>query len=189
MSEQFPTHETRNGYAEQLAELEHQTAGEEVRELTEHASPERSSTEQLGEVRAEVAAVAETIPAPQVATEAQPVSAQTLPLSKDLRSLTAARALSSIRHNLSLPDKALSTVIHQPVVRVISNAGAKTVARPAALFTGGLLAFVGSSVYLYMASHIGLTYNYAVAGLLFAAGFILGIIVEGFLAVARRAKR
>lgn len=188
MSEQFPTHESKDGYAEQLAELERQTAGEEVREISEHASPERSAVEQIGEARAEVAAVAETAPVPVVAAETQP-AAQTLPVSKDLRTLTTARALSSIRHNLSAPDKALSKLIHQPVVRAVSAGGAKTVARPSALFTGGLLAFIGSSVYLFMASNIGLTYNYVVAGLLFVAGFVLGIVFEGLLAVAKRARR
>lgn len=191
MSEEFPTHEPRSGYAEQLERLEHQTAGEEVRELSEHASAEQSpavQAEQLSEARSEVAAV-ESSPAAVNLSEQQPTATTPSFISKDLRALTAARTLATIRNRLPVADKALSTVIHQPVIRAVSNASAKTVARPSALFTGGLLAFVGTSLYLYLASHIGFTYNYVVAGLLFATGFVLGIVVEGIFTLLSRAKR
>jgi hypothetical protein len=191
MSEEFPTHESKTGYAEQLAELERQTAGEEVREISEHASAEQSpveQAEQLNTARKEVAAV-ETAPAKQNLTEQQPAAQTPSFISKELRALTAARSLSTIRNRLPFADKALSKVIHQPAIRVVSNAGAKTVARPSGLFTGGLLALVGSSLYLYLASHIGFAYNYVVAGILFVAGFILGIAVEGLIALASRVKR
>jgi hypothetical protein len=191
MSEEFPTHESKSGYAEQLAELERRTAGEEVREISEHSSAEQSPAEQLEQLstaRTEVAAI-ETAPAPVSLSEQQPATQAPSFISKDLRTLTAARALSTVRNRLPLADKTLSKVIHQPVVRSVSNAGARTVARPSGLFTGGLLALVGSSLYLYLANHIGFTYNYVVAGVLFAAGFVLGIVVEGLLALASRVKR
>ena len=191
MSEQFPTHETRSGYAEQLERLERQTAGEEVPELAEHASAEVSpaaQAEQLNLARTEVAAI-ESTPLSTALTEQTPEDPKPNFISKELRSLTAARTLATIRNRLPLADKTLSNVIHQPVVRAASTAGAKTIARPSGLFSGGLLAFIGSSLYLYLASHIGFTYNYVVAGLLFVAGFIVGIAIEALLAVVTRAKR
>lgn len=190
MSEEFPTHEVKSGYAEQLERLERQTAGEEVRELTEHASAEvtpAAQAEQLDAARSEVAAI-ETTPALSSTTETQPPATQHL-ISKELRSLTAARGLQSVRNRLPLADKTLSKVIHQPVVRALSDASAQTVARPSGLFTGGLLAFIGSSLYLYLASHIGFTYNFVVAGLLFVVGFVLGLVLEGVFSLIVRAKR
>jgi hypothetical protein len=190
MSEEFPTHESRSGYAEQLERLEHQTAGEAVRELTEHASAEVAPTtqaEQLSEARSEVAAV-ESTPVPTTLTEQQPKTATPNFVSKELQALTANRTLTTIRNRLPVADKALSNVIHQPVIRAVSNAGAKTVARPPALLGGGFVAFVGSSLYLYLASHIGFTYNYVVAGLLFAVGFVLGIAGEALFALISHAK-
>ncbi|MEO6513166.1 MAG: hypothetical protein ABIR37_00610 [Candidatus Saccharimonadales bacterium] len=189
MSEQQPIQDS--GYAEKLTQLEHQTAGETIPEIAEHASAEQSpaaQAEQLSEVRSEVAAIPEIAPATNL-TEPQPAASRPQLISKELRTLTSARSLTSIRNRLPLADKALSAVVHQPVVRVMSDVTAKTVARPAALFTGGLLAFVGSSLYLYLASHIGFTYNYVVAGLFFAAGFVLGIVIEGIFTLISRAKR
>jgi hypothetical protein len=193
MSEQFPTHEPKAGYAEQLAELERQTAGEEVREISEHASgaelsPDKQA-EQLSEVRTEVATIAETAPSPVNVVEQPSTAPAPSFISNELRSVTAARALVSIRSRLPATDKALSKLVHQPVVRTLSNAGSRSVARPSALLTGGFLAFVGTSLYLYLASHIGFTYNYAVASLLFVGGFIIGFAAEALVALISRAKR
>lgn len=190
MSEQLPSQES--GYAKQLEQLEHQTAGEQVRELSEHASAEQApaaQAEQLSEVRSEVAAVAETTPEPTTLTEQAPSTTTPTFISKELRTLTAARSLATVRNRLPAADRAMSKVIHQPVIRAVSNAGAKTVARPSALFTGGLVAFLGSSLYLFLASHIGFTYNYVIAGVLFAGGFVLGILIEGIVSLASRARR
>jgi len=43
------------------------------------------------------------------------------------------------------------------------------------LLGGGILALLGTSSYLYLAKHIGFTYNYSVFLILFFGGFILGL--------------
>ena len=84
----------------------------------------------------------------------------------------------------------MSRVIHQPVVRVTSEAIGKTVSRPSGLLGGGLVALMGTSIYLYLANHLGFKYNYGVFLCLFVVGFGLGLVLElaVYLATASRRK-
>jgi hypothetical protein len=83
-----------------------------------------------------------------------------------------------IQRQLPAPKRALSRVIHQPVVRAISDASSSTISRPSGLLGGGLVAFLGTTSYLYLAKHLGFTYNYLVFLLLFVGGFAIGLILE-----------
>jgi hypothetical protein len=99
-------------------------------------------------------------------------------VNRELKAITLKRELKQIRHKLSSPEKSLSKVIHQPTVRAISEATAKSIERPSGLLGGGIMAFVGSLGYLYLAKHIGFTYNYAVFFVFLIGGFAIGIILE-----------
>ena len=101
-----------------------------------------------------------------------------LPINRELKHITLQRELSQLQRKLPLPQRLLSRTIHQPIVRTVSEAGAKSLTRPSGLLGGGLIAFLGSSSYLYLAKHIGFTYNYVVLWLLFVAGFIFGLVIE-----------
>ncbi len=94
------------------------------------------------------------------------------------RKFTLSHELKQIQRKLKTTDRSLSKVIHQPVVRAISETSGKTVARPSGLLGGGLVAFLGTSVYLFMARHIGLDYNYSVFLVLFFGGFAIGLGLE-----------
>jgi hypothetical protein len=72
----------------------------------------------------------------------------------------------------------LSKVIHQPVVRAVSEVAAKTISRPSGLLGGGIVAFLGSAGYLYFTKYIGLPYNYFIFTLLFLGGFVVGLSLE-----------
>jgi hypothetical protein len=82
-------------------------------------------------------------------------------------------------------ERGLSKLIHQPAVRAVSEVGAKTVSRPSGLLGGGLLAFLGSSTYLFMTKYIGFRYNYLVFLLLFVGGFVLGLVLELLVRLVR----
>ena len=105
-------------------------------------------------------------------------SGQTFGVHKALKKDSYKRTLTKIQSHLSAPQRVMSKVIHQPVVDAVSNATAKTVARPSGFLGGSIIAFLGSSVFLYMAKHYGYTYNYAVLFMLFVGGFALGLILE-----------
>lgn len=109
---------------------------------------------------------------------------------KSLRSITLRRELMLIRRQLSLPARTLSKIIHQPAIRAVSEGAGKTVSRPSGLLGGGLVALFGTSGYLYLAHHMGFSYNYGVFILLFVGGFLFGLLLEWlvYLSLGRRRK-
>lgn len=107
---------------------------------------------------------------------AEPV--QSTFVNADLKKVTLQREIQAIRRKLPVTQRALSRVVHQPVVRALSEVAGQTASRPSGLLGGGLVAFLGSAVYLYMTKHIGFTYNYFVFLLLFLGGFAVGLALE-----------
>jgi hypothetical protein len=110
-------------------------------------------------------------------------------IDSSLKNITLSRALHSIRRKENVADRTLSKVIHKPAVRIASEAAGASISRPSGMLGGGLLAFAGSSAYLYMARHYGFTYNFGVVVLLFAAGFALGLALELLVHAATASRR
>lgn len=110
-------------------------------------------------------------------------------INRELKSITLRRELQQIRRRLPAPQRALSRVIHQPAIRIVSEATGKTISRPSGLLGGGLVAFLGSTSYLYLATHLGFTYNYFVFSLLFIGGFIVGLGLELLVWLATASRR
>jgi len=119
---------------------------------------------------------------------AEPVPARQQ-ISRDLRQVSLQRELLQIRRRLPAPQRVLSRLVHQPVIRIVSQAAGSTVSRPSGLLGGSLVAFIGTSVYLYQARHVGYRYNYLVFLLLLAGGFVLGVALEGLVYLATRSRR
>lgn len=110
-------------------------------------------------------------------------------VSPELRKATLDRQLSSIRRSLGVPGRTLSKVIHAPAVRAVSEPAAKTVGRPSGVLGGGLVAFLGTSGYLYLAKSSGMRYSYFVFIALLIGGFALGLILELLIHTAARSRR
>ena len=89
---------------------------------------------------------------------------------------------------MGAPSKALSKVIHQPVIERVSEVAGATVARPSGILGGGLFAVLGSAILLYVTKHYGYHYNYLIFGMLFVGGFAAGMIVELVLRTVIRKK-
>jgi hypothetical protein len=87
--------------------------------------------------------------------EAKPEPADQVAVNKDLKELAYSRILTRTRKNLPLADRWLSKLTHQPVVDKISTMGEKTIARPAGVLSGSVVAFIGSSILLYSSKHYG----------------------------------
>ena len=138
----------------------HQLVAEARQDIAETAGSSRSVLEHLEAAEAEAPA-------------STPAS-----ISRELKRTTLNRELKAIRRKLPARERALSRVVHQPVVRAVSETASKTVSRPSGLLGGGLVAFIGSSGYLYLAKHLGFSYNYFVFLVLFAGGFVVGLILE-----------
>lgn len=166
-------------------------------EIAAHSDHEPSEAELAGE-RSHMQAESRTIAASE-APRTNPLetfhaqqSAQEAPtptlITPDLKKATKTRQLKQIQRQLKPTDKVLSKVIHQPVIRTISEGASRTVSRPSGLLGGGLVAFVGTSAYLYFTKHIGLRYNYLIFAMLFIGGFAIGLILE-FLVWSFSARR
>jgi hypothetical protein len=175
MSEQLPSSENRPGasHYEHLPERETKLAKLELRAAVEENKQQR----QLEAARETLSQTAETQTAPAELTQA-PVVPKPTHISKELRSLTVSRTLTSIQNRLPAPDRLASRFVHQPVVKHLSEASAKTVGRPLPLLSGGLFAFLGTTTYLLFARYVGIEYNHTIWLLLFAAGFICGLCLD-----------
>lgn len=114
---------------------------------------------------------------------------QSLHVNRELKNITLNRELTSIRRQLSTPQRALSKVIHQPVIRAVSEPLGKTVSRPSGLLGGGLMAFIGTTAYLVLARHSGMRYQYSVFLVMFFGGFIVGLVLELAVYAATSSRR
>ena len=86
--------------------------------------------------------------------------------------------LTIVRSHLNKTSKTYSSFVHKPVINSLSEVSAKTIVRPSAILCGGLFTLIGSGYYLYLEKQTGYKYNFFVAIILFAGGFIIGLLLE-----------
>ncbi|MDQ3123731.1 MAG: hypothetical protein M3Q14_03565 [bacterium] len=109
-------------------------------------------------------------------------------INRELKSMAYQRTMKRVRRHLPLPARAFSKVIHQPAVEATSEAIGKTVARPSGVLAGGISAFIGSSIFLWISRHYGYEYNFLLFALLFAGGFFVGLLIEAVIRTLRRSQ-
>jgi hypothetical protein len=161
---------------------------------TGEADPVKRQAKALNEARTIVAETTQSESPPNPLETLQTAEKASQPITphqvnRELKQITLRRELQQIRRKLPGPQRVLSKVIHQPVVRVVSETAGKTISRPSGLLGGGLVAFLGTTSYLYLARHLGFTYNYLVFLLLLAGGFILGLALELLVHLATASRR
>jgi hypothetical protein len=147
------------------------------------AEGKHNKAEAVAEARGKVQETAgsETTPNPVEAVQAAEKAARPatpLHVNSELKNITLKRELNAIRRRENAPERTLSRIIHQPVIRAVSEPLGKTVSRPSGLLGGGLVACIGTGAYLVLARHAGMRYQYSVFLLLFAGGFVLGLLLE-----------
>ena len=102
-------------------------------------------------------------------------------VNSDLKNIKYKRTLQSVRKDLKPSERVLSKVIHNQTVDAVSEVAGKTIARPSGFLTGAIFAFIGSSVFLWVTKHYGYQYNFLFFVMLFASGFVIGLLVEAVL--------
>lgn len=107
-------------------------------------------------------------------------------VNRELKHMAYQRTLKRVRSRLPAPARTFSKFVHQPVVEAMSEVGAKTVARPSGILAGGIVAFLGSSVFLWISRHYGYEYNFLLFALLFVGGFFVGLLIELLLRLVRK---
>ncbi len=96
-----------------------------------------------------------------------------------LKKASYKQTMAAVRHRLPRRLRSFSKLVHNPAVEAVSNASAKTVARPSGLLGGGIGAFAGSAFLLYVSKAYGFSsYNYGLFLMLFAGGFVAGLAIE-----------
>lgn len=174
MSETIPVIEKHEldlpvgGQHEITAHTEHAPTAEET------ASEKYSMSQESRDTIAQEAAATN----PVESFQAQEATAGAVSQIRESKKVVAQRQLAQVQRKLPARDRKLSAVIHQPLIRAVSESAAATISRPSGLLGGGLVALIGSIGYLYLTKHIGLTYNYLVFIVLFAGGFALGLMLE-----------
>jgi hypothetical protein len=146
-------------------------------ELASEAEHRVKVAETSRDIVAESAASTNPVEAYQ-AQQAASEKVEPLPPSSSLKTTQSKQAIKRLQHRESAPSRALSKVIHQPAIRAVSETAGKTISRPSGLLGGGIVAFIGSSVYLYFTKHVGVPYNYFIFTLLFVGGFVFGLLLE-----------
>lgn len=100
------------------------------------------------------------------------------PVSKKERAASFDATMREVRSQMSTPSRAFSTFIHNPVVEKTSDTIGNTVARPNAILSGAVFAFIFTLV-IYMIARF---YGYPLSGTetiaSFALGWVLGLIFD-----------
>lgn len=144
----------------------------------------RDSTEQIRQsVATEALSAAEYSPAE---TETSASSQHPMHASRELRSMTYKRSLTRLQKRESLTDRTLSKIVHSAPVYASSEALSKTIARPSGLIGGGICALLGTSIFLAIARHYGYRYNFLIFVACYAAGLLVGLLIEAAFRLRRR---
>jgi hypothetical protein len=91
-------------------------------------------------------------------------------ISKRERNASYETTMTEVRTQMSAPSRAFSNIIHQPAVEKISDVLGGTVARPNAVLSGSVSAFLLTMAIYLVARH----YGYALSGTETIAAFVLG---------------
>jgi flagellar biosynthesis GTPase FlhF len=184
MSEKYPSHhqESAPSAHEGRAEHHHNRAAEHELSQAEKLRHKHEQAEHLEHARDDIeheAKSAEQIAEKLAARESQPqLQHNEAHANRELKEMAYQRLLTRARRHMRPYSRAMSHIIHQPVVDAVSEVSAKTIGRPSGLLGGGFIALVGTSAYYYITRHYGYNYNSFVFLTLMACGFVLGWMLE-----------
>lgn len=152
---------------------------ERIRENVER-NAETKNKENLEEARKEALEKAHSKEKEHKKTERKAESAERRrgPITKKERDASFNRTMNEARHHMSGPSRTFSKVIHNKAVERVSEIGGSTIARPNAILSGAVVAFVLTLLVIVIARH----YGYPLSGFetigAFAVGWLLGIVFD-----------
>lgn len=100
------------------------------------------------------------------------------PLTKREKDASFNATMAEIRTHMSGPSKAFSTFIHNKTVERVSDVVGGTVARPNAILSGSVFAFLFTLVIYLVANHNGYRLSGSETIASFAIGWIVGLIFD-----------
>lgn len=161
--------ELANERHKELANERERNAGEKGKESIEDARHEALEHATRAEKERKVHESKETSPAERRG-----------PISKRERDASFDATMNEVHTQMSAPSRAFSKFIHNPVVEKTSDAIGGTIARPNAILSGAVFAFLFTLVIYLIARY----YGYALSGgetiASFVAGWLLGLVFDYF---------
>ncbi len=100
------------------------------------------------------------------------------PLSKREKDASFNATMGEIRSHMSAPSKAFSSFIHNKAVEKVSETVGSTVARPNAILTGSVFAFIFTLTIYLIANYNGYPISGGETIASFALGWILGLVFD-----------
>lgn len=176
-----PEKATKSPESESLSHEALEQLGHERREqLHEHLERESKEPthEDVNDLHKEALEQAASVTEEQAPREASPAERRRGPISKHERDASFTATMTEIRTHMSAPSRTFSKVIHNKGVERVSETAGTTIARPNAILSGAVAAFVVTlGVYL-----IAKNYGYPLSGFesigAFVLGWILGLVYD-----------
>lgn len=159
--------------AEQGAELRERL--KESRERAAEKSPEHNA-ERAHHEALEQAAKSEKIERQRKTYEVSP--AERRGPTKNEKKASYEKTMTEVRSHMSGPSRAFSKFIHNPAVEKVSDAVGNTIARPNAILSGAVLAFLLTLGVYVVARMNGYQLSGSETIAAFALGWVLGIIYD-----------
>lgn len=169
------THERRGGIeSPENSGAEHRERLRETLEKAAETSPERSTIESAARHEAlEKAKTIEKEPLVGHERELSPAERRNGPITKSERDTSFSTTMNEVQSQMSSPGRTFSKLIHNPVIEKASEATGATIARPNALLSGAVFAFLLTLAIYLIAKNIG----YPLSGFESIGAFILGWII------------
>lgn len=153
-----------------------------IAERLERRSPESRAEKSTGELSHEAHEHAvskqEKEPPRNTAPEDSLERRRKSPATKRQQNEAFTRVMDDARSHMSPAARTFSKVIHNPVVEKTSEVAGSTIARPNAILSGSIGAFIVVLGVLLVARHYGYPLSGAETIVAFAAGWVVGIIYD-----------
>jgi len=188
MSERLTHHPEQHNEHERHHESGREHQERLAKQIEQARESKHEQAEHLAALQHEAKARAESLENVKIDRIEKEENVPRLPIDRSVKEAARRRVMKRVQKQLRPDERVLSKFTHNPTVDAVSRAAEKTVARPSGLFTGGLLALIGSSAYLWIARHYGYEYNYLLFVILFMGGFMVGVALELLLHAFRRKK-
>jgi len=153
--------------------------GEKIKENLER-NVENKSHEALEDARKEALEQAATVEKKHEVKREQSPAERRGPLTKKERDRSFDNTMDEVRSQMSGPSRAFSKIIHNKTVEKVSDTIGGTVARPNAILSGSIFAFIFTLVIYLIARYNGYPLSGTETIASFAIGWVLGTVFDYF---------
>ena len=154
----------------------------DAKNIEKELNSEKSQAEHLDKARHEALEKAKEIEhnynkEKRKATEASPEKRRG-PVSKQARKEAFNKTMSEIQSEMSPASRTFSKIIHNPAIEKSSEVVGNTIARPNAILSGSVTAFILTAAIYLIAKHFGYSLSGTETIATFVLGWIIGLIYD-----------